>query len=116
MYCDKNGILTNTPQRKYFSIIDGIIGQQGQGPSMGDPLYTCLLLAGRDPVAVDTVAALVMGFDKDKIKVIRNTESIAHRLGTCDLDRICIRSNVSRQPAYNFAPPNGWEILINKED
>jgi uncharacterized protein (DUF362 family) len=45
-----------------LSIIDGIIGMQGNGPLDGNPIKTGLILASRDRVAVDAVATEAMSF------------------------------------------------------
>jgi len=115
LYCDKNGVLRDTRQRKYFSIIDGIIGQEGQGPTMGTPKYTSLLLGGEDPVAVDTIAVQVMGLNTEKVKTICKTKNMSYHIGTCEKERITVKSNVDFIPTYNFAPPDGWEILSQIE-
>ena len=65
----------NTALRPHFSLVDGIIAMEGtDGPNMGTPRLTNLLIAGRDPVAVDSVCARVMGFDPDKVSHIREAE------------------------------------------
>jgi uncharacterized protein (DUF362 family) len=46
-----------------LSIIDGIIGMQGDGPLFGSPVEHGILLVGKDPVAVDMVGKDLMGFD-----------------------------------------------------
>lgn len=50
-----------------FSIIDGTVGLEANGPKNGKPKEMNLIIAGRDPVAVDTVMAELMGFDSSKI-------------------------------------------------
>lgn len=114
LYCDKDGNLRETRQRKYFSVIDGIIGQEGQGPTMGIPTHTCLLIGGDDPVAVDTVATVVMGLDTEKVPAIVKTRLMRHRLGTCDMNNITIKSKIENLPIYEFKTPKAWEILSKK--
>ncbi len=43
--------------RPALSIVDAIVGMEGDGPGSGDPVPIGALIAGADPVAVDTVAA-----------------------------------------------------------
>jgi ferredoxin len=43
----------------------------GNGPTAGKPANAKLLIGGFDPVAVDTVAAQLMGFNPDKIPIIK---------------------------------------------
>ncbi len=49
------------------SIIDGIIGMEGNGPLFGKPVQHGLLAMGRDPLAVDIICAQLMGFSIDAI-------------------------------------------------
>jgi uncharacterized protein (DUF362 family) len=49
------------------SIIDGIIGMEGNGPLFGKPVQHGLLAVGRDPLAVDIVCTQLMGFSVDLI-------------------------------------------------
>ncbi|MDR0798025.1 MAG: DUF362 domain-containing protein [Nitrososphaerota archaeon] len=55
-----------------FCIVDGIVGVGGiWGPSFGPPIYSELIVAGHDIVAVDFVCAKIMGFSPRKIGHIR---------------------------------------------
>lgn len=51
-----------------LNVVDGIIGRQAGGLKIGEPIRTNLVLAGRDPVAVDLVAAKLMGFNPDDME------------------------------------------------
>jgi len=54
----------NLAMRPNFCIVDGIIGMGGsQGPAFGVPVPAHVIVAGDDPVAVDTVCARIMGFN-----------------------------------------------------
>ncbi len=44
-----------------LTVMDAIVGMEGDGPSGGNPRHVGLLLAGTDPVAVDVVAATIAG-------------------------------------------------------
>lgn len=57
-------------ERKYFSIIDGVIGGQGQGPFCPYSKKSNTLIAGEDMLAVDCVATRYMGLDPEKIKYL----------------------------------------------
>jgi len=46
-----------------FSIVDGIVGMEGDGPIMGTPKSCGCLIMGRNPVAVDATATRVMGLN-----------------------------------------------------
>lgn len=112
LYCDREGTLQGTQQRKYFSIIDGIIGQEGQGPTMGTPKVTSLLLSGEDPVAVDTIACRIMGLEIENIKTITKCAGLKHYLGTSAIENIIINSGDTEDVfIFDFKTPNGWEII-----
>jgi len=67
------------------AVVDGIIAGEGHEIS-GNPVEMNLVIAGRDPVAVDAVGAAVMGVPPETVKHLRYAEQIG--LGTCDLNRI----------------------------
>lgn len=75
--------LIRTPD---FVVIDGIVAGEGSGPLKNTPVDARIIIAGRDIVAVDTVAATFMGFNPDKIPHL----SLAHSagLGEGDLEQI----------------------------
>jgi uncharacterized protein (DUF362 family) len=50
-----------------ISIVDGIVGMEGDGPLFGSPVQHGVLAIGRDPVAVDNICANLMGFSSDDI-------------------------------------------------
>lgn len=55
--------LCTRPQRKYLAVVDGIESSDGAGPTQGRRRLDGILVAGTNPVYVDTVTATVMGFD-----------------------------------------------------
>ena len=57
-------------ERKYFSVIDGICGGQGQGPFCPYSKKSNTLIAGEDLLAVDCVATRYMGINPEKIKYL----------------------------------------------
>jgi uncharacterized protein (DUF362 family) len=61
----------------HFTLLDGIIGMEGQGPHAGTRVDMNCIIASRDPVAVDAVSCAVMGIDPFEVPAIR----IAHHEG-----------------------------------
>lgn len=57
--------------RPVFSIIDGIEGMEGNGPSGGDKRQVGLLLASDNPYALDTAASHIIGIDPERVPTIR---------------------------------------------
>ena len=60
-----------------FTLTDGAFAGDGPGPRAMRPYVKNTFLAGADPVAVDAIAAQMMGFDPLSIKFIR----LAHEQG-----------------------------------
>ncbi len=69
VFADRRGQLHDRPQRRMFSIVDGVIGGENEGPLDPDPNPAGVLLAGENFLAVDIVGARLMGFDPMKVKV-----------------------------------------------
>ncbi|MDP2646195.1 MAG: DUF362 domain-containing protein [Desulfobacterales bacterium] len=69
-----------------FTVMDGTLCGNGAGPRTMIPVQKDLILAGADSVAIDAVAARIMGFDPMKIGYIR----MAHEdgLGVGRMDEI----------------------------
>ena len=68
-----------------IAVIDGIIAGEGHETS-GNPVEMNLVIAGRDPVAVDAVGAAVMGIPPKDVKHLILAEEKG--LGTSDLNHI----------------------------
>jgi uncharacterized protein (DUF362 family) len=71
LYGNSDATIRVSNPKRYYGVIDGIIGMEGNGPMQGDPFMSNVYIGGADPVAVDMVAARIMGFDWRKIPVIR---------------------------------------------
>ena len=63
--------------RGVFAVMDGTFAGDGPGPRCMIPHVKNVILASADQVAIDAVAAKMMGFDPMEIKYIR----LAHELG-----------------------------------
>ena len=56
--------------RPDLSIVDAVVGREGDGPSSGEPKELGFLAAGTDPVALDAVSASLVGLDPRKIRYL----------------------------------------------
>ncbi len=75
--------------RPALSVMDGTVGLEGDGPKSGWPRVADLVLCSRDPVAIDSVEAMLMGIDPASVG---HLASCAGRgLGVWDPDRIEVR-------------------------
>jgi uncharacterized protein (DUF362 family) len=117
-YADPSGAMQEKKQRRYFCFVDGIVGMEGDGPMGGDPVRAGVVLAGADPVAVDAVAAQIMGFDPAQIRTIHNTGKPGKfELGTSDLHKIKVvaRQDADLSTSFHFRAPPGWVEHIEYE-
>jgi uncharacterized protein (DUF362 family) len=117
-YVDKNGKIQKKPQRKYFSIIDGIIGGERFGPLNSTPKKVGVLIGGEDPVLVEYVGTRIMGFDENKVKTLNNINKISHKIGETDFDKVIICTNNEKwnslktspsKVCFKFIPAPGWK-------
>lgn len=95
-----------------LTIIDGIIGMEGQGPHAGTPIEMNLIIAGTDTVATDAVASYVMGFDPMEIPAVRcaGTEG----LGEIDLNNIEVVGESADAVRKHFKRPNDNPVGMYK--
>ncbi len=77
-------------QKEIFSgmlnVIDGTVAGDGAGPRTMKPRILNLILASQDPVAVDSIAAKIMGFDPMKIPYLKTCHELG--LGIADVEQI----------------------------
>ncbi len=116
-FTDKTGSLKEIPERKFFSIVDGIIAGERNGPIEPDEKKAGLLIAGLDLLAVDIVCTLLMGFDPNRIKYLKNSIT---QFGI-EPDKILILSknqflnnilSLNRENSMKFLAPDGWKGKI----
>ena len=90
--------------RPAYAIVDGIVGMEGNGPIQGTPVDAGVLIFGDDPVATDTVTAMMMGFDPARIPYLHEAGRF---LGQGDLDRIVQRGEDPAGHITLFQPAPG---------
>ncbi len=56
---------------RQFAIVDGIVGMEGNGPIQGTPKAAGVLVAGRNPVAVDATCCRVMKIDPMQLRYLQ---------------------------------------------
>jgi uncharacterized protein (DUF362 family) len=118
LFSDKDGRLQATPQRRTFSVVDGVIGGDNNGPLMPDPTSASVLLGGENYLAVDMVATRLMGFDPLKVRMYADllankdfdfgVRSLADIRVAADDPAManCLSDRTS--PFLNFKPHPGW--------
>jgi uncharacterized protein (DUF362 family) len=113
-YADSQGVMHLNPQRRFFSLVDGIVGQEAEGPMSGLPKNCSLIAAGFEPLTVDAILADRMGFDCTRLRIMKGANALTqYRLGTSDLKKIEVSSNIAeRQQQLNFIPSRGYRQTV----
>lgn len=113
------------PRKRYLSVVDALVAGEGNGPMDPDPRRMGVVIAGGNPVAVDSCAAVLMGFDPDRIPTIREAyASHPLELITGSWRDVVVRSNVAAwsralgdidpDTVEHFAPHFGWRGRIER--
>lgn len=91
-FVDKEGKLCNKAQRRLFSVVDGIIGGENDGPLDPDPRRLGILIGGDNMLAVDLVVTRLMDFDPSKLKQFTMLD-YKFDFGPRKIEEIEVRSN-----------------------
>ena len=116
VYGKSDGTISETPQRELYSLCDGIIGGQGDGPLRPDPLALGIVSLTNNSGANDLLIAALMNF---KWRDINMLNEVSNHI---DLDKVSITWNnhlisldALRENAICTAPPPGWVDRLNKK-
>ena len=124
LYAGADGVMRPAGgAKRWFSVVDGLVAMEGNGPVAGTPRAAGVMLAGANPVAVDAVCARLMGFDPAKLPLLaRAFEPHPHPLIEGGEADIRPTSNVAAwnrplgewQPSdtLGFKPHFGWRGAI----
>lgn len=126
-FSDQSGRLRDKPQRKYFTLVDGIVGGDGDGPLKPNPVFSGLVIAGFDPLAVDIACTRLMGLDWQKIPLFARYDlgkKYPFSSFDGDLSMILLRSsdpdfNIPLpyvSPVHRFRPSHGWKGYVELPD
>ncbi len=93
--------------RPTLSIMDGIVGMDGQGPAAGRRRNFGVIVASEDPVALDAVACGIAGVDPMDIPTLRLANE--QGVGVADLSRIeVLGASIEDARVEDFMlPPKG---------
>lgn len=122
LYGRPGGVLVKQA-RRYFSLVDGIAAMEGNGPVAGDRRDAGLIIAGDNPAAVDAVCARLMGFDENKLPLVKRAfDRHAMPLAAGDVSVVSNDIRWSGDPRkwtkdklLNFRPHFGWTGHVELE-
>lgn len=135
IYADADGTIRDEPQRRFLSVVDGIVGGQLHGPLSPKPIASGWVVVGDHPYAVDMAVTRLMGFDWRKVPQLgfaqaeASTGSLAERFRLADPDALRVHArdgDVSsmmrhrRRVGVEFDPHPGWrghiELLADEQE
>jgi uncharacterized protein (DUF362 family) len=125
LYGRPDASLADVPQRQVLHVVDAIIAGQGDGPLCPQPLPLGLIFAGNNAAAVDWVGALLLGYDPQRLPIVResfaqfrwpiasfapNDIAVAGDLGSGNADVVLATNPIAEQITY----PTGWRDAARK--
>jgi uncharacterized protein (DUF362 family) len=121
----QTGQVDATAQRRYLTIVDGIIAGEGDGPLAPDAKPCGVILASCNPVAMDMTCAWLMGFAWRKLRLLAGAAA-PHDPPLCAFppDAIQLLSNnaawcgplaaLQQLVPYRFTPHFGWRGALER--
>lgn len=123
LYGNKDGTTRKDSPKRFYCLVDGVVGMEGNGPMQGEPVYSNIVIGGTDPVAVDMVTARVMGFEWRNIPIIQEAFTLSKLPITFTKpEEVNVVSeipewngrffDIENHRFLNFAPSLGWKGYI----
>ena len=95
--------------RPSLVILDGIVGMEGDGPIMGDPVDSGVVVVSKDLVAADVTGARLMGMEPEKVPYLLEAGRF---LGQSRSERITQLGEDPERLAKRFRPAPSFESLV----
>ena len=128
LYGKPDGTLrSGTPdsRKRHYVLVDGIIAGEGRGPMNPDPVRAGILVFGLHPASVDAACAYLMGYDPERIPIVRQAFRCQHyRLAEWDWRDVRLISNrrewngllpdIPDDATFHFEPHFGWKGHIER--
>ncbi len=92
-----------------ISILDAVVGMEGDGPSAGEPRFLGSILAGTNPYAVDRVAADLIGFPEADVPMLRLAAERGLRPAAEDIRVLGVAPAALR--VADFRPPKTMDAV-----
>jgi uncharacterized protein (DUF362 family) len=110
-----DGTLSDKIQRDVYSLCDGIIGGQGDGPLSPSPLPLGIIAFTNNPALTDMAMAILMGFDIQKFPLLTEAQKIFPiENATITYNHNKIDLHELNDYAIKTIPPSGWKLILNQ--
>jgi uncharacterized protein (DUF362 family) len=115
LYCDKNGKLQNSNQRKLFFIVDGFFAGSRNGPMIPLTIKPGICLAGFNGAMVDSAVLKIFGIDFHDIPLYREALDVKNDWLHFNGELVVVSNgNFSQeelfQNKYILEPPDNWNF------
>lgn len=112
-------------RKRHYVLVDGIVAGEGRGPMNPDPVPAGVVLFALNPASADAASACIMGFDPERIPIVRQAFCCAHLpLTDWDWREVGIVSNrpewcrrlpdIPTESTFHFEPHFGWKGRIER--
>jgi uncharacterized protein (DUF362 family) len=118
LYGNIDGKLSNTPLRTIFTLTDGIIAGERNGPLAPEPVRLGAITFGTNSAFIDIAHSALMRFDWNSIPLIRESfkvkqHPLAHEkpeeLLIADGKEVYSFAEAAKELGVDFEPPLGWK-------
>jgi uncharacterized protein (DUF362 family) len=127
-FCDKDGQLSNKQQRVIFTVVDGIVSGDGEGPVAPRERPIGLLGAGFSTHLVDSALTAILGFVWERIPFLcaskqyemngEDASRVSGDVHSCEIllngEKIAY-SDLLKECCMHFEPPSGWKGFVESQ-
>jgi uncharacterized protein (DUF362 family) len=112
--------------RRYLAVVDAIICGEGNGPMAPDAKPVGAILAGRNPLAVDSVCCALMSFDWRKVRMLTGAYGAVEKpVAAFTYEAVEVISNdpsrhkplhqFTGRDGFRFKPHFGWAGAVERD-
>ncbi len=112
-------------RKRHYVLVDALVAGEGSGPMNPDPVEAGMLIFGTNPASVDAACAVLMGFDPEKIPIVRQAFRCEHYpIADWDWRDVELVSNkpewcgkldaISPESTFHFEPHFGWKGHVER--
>jgi uncharacterized protein (DUF362 family) len=121
-YASPSGKLQHSHKRPHLSLIDGIVGGEGEGPLAPSAVNSGILIFSDNVVRADYAAAMLMGYDPAVLPIVWNSaklKSYPLLAGSVTQDSIICNgirlgfNELRHQQPHHYRPPCGWKEQLS---
>ena len=128
-YGNSDGTLRyNSPEnrKRHYALVDGIVAGEGSGPMSPDPAFMGTVIFGVHPASVDAACAYLMGYDPERIPIVRQAFRCLHypltewdwndvRLVSNTLEWNGLLADIPDDATFHLEPHFGWKGDIERK-